>query len=331
MNASGRLRGWALRPTFVLVVLLLFGLAMASLALAGAPVARQQDTRIGSCYQGIWQGQTSHSLNFGVVPGQTWAGFAGGGSASLKIDARRNATLSLTETFTGTQTVFMPFGDLGPPEETYDVTFVERWALDGPLEVDSTASALTPARVTLTLNGDLLQTETGSFGSNAPHSGPTKKTFEGTLLCAAHKLVVSQPVFGTIAFTNNLSVGQEFEAQVLLDKGIVKNGPNDPCGPKGTTYMVATVNGVFIPDALSPNCMQIDEIKCVARLNNSNQFRAFASVGVPVNLYLCPKNVSVSKPLRTLIEKSGGKITVRLPNGRYRIANFDPKHPSRRV
>ena len=99
--------------------------------------------------------------------------------------------------------------------------------------------------------------------------------------------------------------GLVFQDQALAAKGVAANTQRLVVQlPSGE---VATV----IPDALGNT---IVEVKDVANLYASTQFRAYLATGKPIELIVSPTTQTISAPLTNLIRQSGGTIQIYDPS-----------------
>ncbi|WP_157977930.1 putative toxin [Paraburkholderia kururiensis] len=82
--------------------------------------------------------------------------------------------------------------------------------------------------------------------------------------------------------------------------------------PENTVRITVTLpNGspvTVVPDAVDGST--IIEVKDVANLSNSNQFRGYLATGNPIQLIVSPNTKTISQPLQNLINNSGGSIRV---------------------
>ncbi|TDQ86204.1 filamentous hemagglutinin N-terminal domain-containing protein [Paraburkholderia silvatlantica] len=96
--------------------------------------------------------------------------------------------------------------------------------------------------------------------------------------------------------------GIQFQGDALSALGV----------PENTQRITVTLsNGspvTVVPDALDGST--IIEVKDVANLSNSNQFRGYLATGNPIQLIVSPNTQTISQPLQNLINTSGGSIRV---------------------
>jgi hypothetical protein len=149
----------------------------------------------------------------------------------------------------------------------------------------------------------------------ADGAGDLFRAADGTVYRLDHAgELVSGGVKGTPQVVINRQNGAEFEQQVVDSWGHVG-------GAKNTTPVTVTLeNGTqvtTIPDLWGNNVGGLLEAKNVQNLSMSNQLRAQIQVatetGQPLNLVVSPRTQSVSGPLVSGVQSTGGNVFVYNP------------------